>query len=63
MFTEIGTHQFNLSEYGKLQVVGYTDLVPQCACCGKDGLKKTAVMKDSDGNYSFFWHNLRLQRF
>ena len=54
MFTEIGTHQFNLSEYGKLQVVGYTDSVPQCACCGKDGLKRTAVMKDSDGNYSFF---------
>jgi hypothetical protein len=53
-FTEIGVNNFNLSEYGKLKVVGVTDEVTACFCCGKENLKRTAVMQDSEGNYSFF---------
>lgn len=48
------TANFNLSEYGKLQVVGVTDEVTFCFCCSKENLKRTAVMQDSEGNYSFF---------
>lgn len=51
---EIGIHQFDLSEYGKLKVVGTTDEFTSCCCCGKENLKRTVVMQDSNGNYSFF---------
>ena len=51
---EIGVHEFNLSEYGRLKTVGVTDQFTSCCCCGKQNLKKTVVMKDSEGNYSFF---------
>jgi hypothetical protein len=48
------TANFNLSEYGKLNIVGTTDEITTCFCCGKENLKRTAVMQDSDGNYAFF---------
>jgi hypothetical protein len=49
-----GVFVFDLSEYGRLKVVGSTSNVTECFCCGKQNLKKTAVMQDSHGNYSFF---------
>jgi hypothetical protein len=54
VFAQIGTTEFNMREYGRLKVVGTTDSVTICFCCNKKNLKKTAVMQDSDGNYSFF---------
>ena len=53
-FASIGLYDFNLSEYGKLKVIGTTDMFSSCCCCGKQNLKKVAVMQDSENNYSFF---------
>jgi hypothetical protein len=52
--SQTGIYEFNMSEYGKLKTVGVTDEFTSCCCCGKQNLKKTVVMQDSDGNYSFF---------
>lgn len=52
--SEIGLYNFNMKEYGKLKTFGVTDQFTSCCCCGKQNLKKTVVMQDSEGNYSFF---------
>lgn len=51
---EIGAYEFKMDEYGRFKVVGVTDQFTTCCCCGRENLKKTAVMQDSEGNYSFF---------
>ena len=49
---EIGVQDFDPKT--KLMLVGVTDTVPQCLCCGKNNLKRTAVLKDENGNFSFY---------
>jgi hypothetical protein len=52
-FTEIGVNDFNLQN-APITFEGSTDTVTECFCCGKQNLKRTAVLKDNDGNYSFY---------
>ena len=34
--------------------VGVTDEVTACFCCGKTNLKRTVVLRDAEGQYSFY---------
>jgi hypothetical protein len=52
-FTEIGSNDFNLQNT-PITFQGSTDTVTECFCCGKQNLKRTAVLKDNDGNYSVY---------
>lgn len=49
---EIGVQDFDLT--GNIKLVGVTDTVPECMCCGKKNLKRTAVLQDQNGNFSFY---------
>jgi hypothetical protein len=41
-------------KYMKLRIIGYTDTVNECDCCGKTELKGTFVMADELDNEMYF---------
>lgn len=49
---EIGVQDFDASS--QIKLAGVTDTVPECMCCGKKNLKRTAVLQDENGNFSFY---------
>lgn len=38
----------------KLRIIGYTDTVNECDCCGKTGLKVTYVMANDDNDEFYY---------
>lgn len=44
----------NFDAKSNLTLVGVTDEVTQCSCCGKSNLKRTAVLQDEWGQFSFY---------
>lgn len=38
----------------KLTVIGTTDDCTVCECCGRSGLKMTVVLRDEDGNVTYY---------
>lgn len=45
---------YGLSQFNKLTLIGSCDWVKECSCCAKQGLKKTFVFKEEDGDFYFF---------
>jgi len=45
------TSNFNIKSAFK---VGVSDEILECFCCGKLNLKRTVVLRDDDGQYSFY---------
>jgi hypothetical protein len=37
-----------------MKIIGITDEVTSCDCCGKSNLKKTVVLEDQEGNINYF---------
>lgn len=48
---QIGANDFNFTS--QVTKVGVTDEFTVCLCCGKENLKKTIVLKDDEGNFTF----------